>query len=125
MILSFISTVNYLVDAYTRYAASTLAANAVFRATFGAIFPLFSKYMYANLGTLGASMLVAGLATAIAPVPFLFVKFGPRIRARSKFAPEHHAPATDKATIDDVAQMDEAHKEDIETTQMDSEKFPI
>jgi hypothetical protein len=96
MILSFIATVNYLVDAYTRYAASTLAANVVFRASVGAVFPLVSKYMYASLGTLGASMLVAGLATAVAPVPFLFVKFGARIRARSKYAPEHYTPTSQK-----------------------------
>jgi hypothetical protein len=68
-------------------------------------------------------MLVAGLATAITPVPFLFVKFGPRIRARSKFAPQH-APATGKADQLDAAELDETRKDDIEaarTTSMEKQ----
>lgn len=41
---------NYLVDSYTIYAASVLAANSVFRAIFGAVFPLFTRQMYSALG---------------------------------------------------------------------------
>lgn len=41
---------NYLVDSYTIYAASVLAANSVFRAIFGAVFPLFTRQMYNGLG---------------------------------------------------------------------------
>lgn len=41
---------NYLVDSYTIYAASVLAANSVFRAIFGAVFPLFTRQMYSGLG---------------------------------------------------------------------------
>jgi hypothetical protein len=35
----------YLVDSYTIYAASVLAANSVLRSLFGAAFPLFTSYM--------------------------------------------------------------------------------
>jgi hypothetical protein len=35
----------YLVDSYTIYAASVLAANSVLRSFFGAAFPLFTTQM--------------------------------------------------------------------------------
>lgn len=41
---------NYLIDAYTIYAASVLAASAILRSLFGAAFPLFTTQMYHNLG---------------------------------------------------------------------------
>ncbi|KAF9634849.1 Major facilitator superfamily [Lasiodiplodia theobromae] len=50
MVLVFLSIMNYLVDSYTIYAASVLAANSVFRAVFGAVFPLFTRQMYNGLG---------------------------------------------------------------------------
>ena len=42
MVLVFLSIMNYLIDAYTIYAASVLAANSVLRSLFGAAFPLFA-----------------------------------------------------------------------------------
>lgn len=49
-VLIFLGIMNYLIDAYTIFAASVLAANSVLRSLFGAIFPLFTSYMYAGLG---------------------------------------------------------------------------
>jgi len=47
MVLVFLGIMNYLIDAYTIFAASVLAANAVLRSIFGAVFPLFtSQYVY-------------------------------------------------------------------------------
>lgn len=43
-------TLTYLVDAYTIYAASAVAASTVFRSLFGAILPLAGNKMYASLG---------------------------------------------------------------------------
>jgi len=40
MVLVFLSIMNYLIDAYVIFAASVLAANAVLRSIFGAVFPL-------------------------------------------------------------------------------------
>ena len=48
MVLVFLSLMNYLIDAYTIYAASVLAANSVLRSLFGAAFPLFTSQMYAK-----------------------------------------------------------------------------
>ena len=88
MVLVFLSIMNYLIDSYTIYAASVLAANSVLRSMFGAIFPLFTTYMYDNLGIHWASTIPAFLALACVPFPFLFYKYGPVIRKRCKFARE-------------------------------------
>ena len=42
-VLVYISVQEYLVDAYTIYAASVLATNTIFRSAFGAVFPLFTN----------------------------------------------------------------------------------
>ncbi|EKG16620.1 Major facilitator superfamily [Macrophomina phaseolina MS6] len=86
MVLVFLSIMNYLIDAYLIFAASVLAANAVLRSLFGAAFPLFTTYMYQDLGIHWASSIPAFLALACVPFPFLFYKYGPAIRARCKYA---------------------------------------
>ena len=88
MVLVFLSIMNYLIDSYTIYAASVLAANSVLRSTFGAIFPLFTTYMYDNLGIHWASTIPAFLALACVPFPFLFYKYGPVIRKKCRYARE-------------------------------------
>ncbi|KAH0286382.1 major facilitator superfamily transporter [Aureobasidium namibiae CBS 147.97] len=91
MILVFLGVMNYLIDAYTIYAASALAANSVLRSLFGMAFPLFTSYMYANLGIHWASTIPAFLSLMCVPMPFLFYKFGPKIREKCKFAAESAA----------------------------------
>jgi uncharacterized iron-regulated membrane protein len=49
--------------------------------------------MFERLGTQWALTLLAFLALAFMPVPFLFYFYGDRIRARSTFAPGHKAAA--------------------------------
>ena len=88
MVLVFLSIMNFLIDAYTIYAASVLAANSVLRSAFGAVFPLFTTYMYNNLGIHWASSIPAFLALACVPFPFLFYKYGPKIRRNCKYARE-------------------------------------
>jgi hypothetical protein len=81
-----LSITNYLIDSYTVYAASVLAANAVLRSIFGAVFPLFATQMYRSLGIHWASTVPAFFSLACVPVPFLFYIFGSLIRARSTFS---------------------------------------
>jgi hypothetical protein len=88
VVLVILSIINYLVDSYTIYAASVLAANAVLRSIFGAVFPLFTLPMYRRLGIHWASSIPAFLALACVPFPILFYKFGASLRARCKFASE-------------------------------------
>ncbi|KAE8137123.1 major facilitator superfamily domain-containing protein [Aspergillus pseudotamarii] len=81
-----LALVNYLVDSYVTSAASALAAATVMRSLCGATFPLFTTYMYDELGIHWASSVPACLSLACLPAPYLLSKFGPRIRRRSKFA---------------------------------------
>ena len=66
---TFSSTSTYLITAYRPIAASVLASNSFFRSCFGSAFPLFTSAVYDKLGTVGATALVAGLATLFAPLP--------------------------------------------------------
>lgn len=88
ILLVFLPLLNYLIDSYVIFAASVLAANSVFRSLFGAAFPLFTTYMYKDLGNHWASSIPAFLALACLPCPFLFYKYGAQIRAKCEFASE-------------------------------------
>jgi multidrug resistance protein len=83
----FVSYLNYLTDAYLMYAASAMAANTVIRSAAGAAAPLFTQYMFDALGVGGGGSLIGGVACSLAPFPFIFYKYGGKIRERSKFAP--------------------------------------
>ncbi|KAI1402403.1 MFS general substrate transporter [Hypoxylon fuscum] len=91
MVLVFLSIMNYLIDSYTIFAASVLAASSVLRSLFGAAFPLFTSYMYRDLGIHWASSIPAFLSLACVPFPFLFYKYGAAIRGRCKFAAQSAA----------------------------------
>ena len=82
----FMPAVIYLVDVYLFDANSALAANALVRSFVAAAFPLFSTYMYQDLGTQWASCLLAFLCLALVPFPIVFYFYGKRIRSKSKFA---------------------------------------
>lgn len=125
LVMVFISLIGYLVDSCTFrslfrdilqryvnaylcpdviYAASVLAANSVLRSLFATAFPLFTTQMYDNLGDQWASSIPAFLALGCLPFPFLFHKYGRRIRTKCKYTSEaakmleivhrHHAVMT-------------------------------
>ncbi|CAG9946443.1 unnamed protein product [Clonostachys rosea f. rosea IK726] len=77
---------NYLVDSYQHQAASALAAKTFIRSFWGAAVVLFTEQMYERLGDQWASSLLAFLSLACCAIPFLFWKYGARIRSRSKYA---------------------------------------
>jgi len=84
-VLMLISMMSYTVDAYTVFAASALAASAILRGLFGAVFPLFTTYMYANLGVQWPSSIPAFLALASLSLLFIFRRVGKLIRDRSEW----------------------------------------
>lgn len=51
-----------------------LTLNDLFRASFGAAFPLFANGMFSKLGIGGGNSLLGGLACLFIPAPFLFIK---------------------------------------------------
>lgn len=79
------------------YAASAIAANTVARSACGAAAPLFTDQMFSALGIGGGGSLVGGVAALLALIPFLFYKYGERIRIKSRFAPTDHKKEHDEA----------------------------
>ncbi|WRT65985.1 uncharacterized protein IL334_002936 [Kwoniella shivajii] len=86
LIIVFLAVLGYLVDSYTIYAASVLAANSVLRSLFGAAFPLFTRQMFAKLGVHWGVALPGFLALACIPFTWMFYKYGAKIRAKCKYA---------------------------------------
>ncbi|KAI7395288.1 synaptic vesicle transporter [Hortaea werneckii] len=118
MVLVFLGIMNYLIDAYTIFAASVLAANAVLRSIFGAVFPLFTSQMYANLGIHWASTIPAFLALACVPFPFLFYRYGPKIRVNCKYSQQ--ADAFMRKMQNQFQQNDDDDDDDEEDDQKDT-----
>ncbi|PSR82796.1 bicyclomycin resistance protein [Coniella lustricola] len=81
-LIIFLALQMYLVDAFTLYAASALAANTVIRSIAGGILPLAGLQMYAALGVGWGNSLLAFIAVALLPVPFLVVKKGEWLRTK-------------------------------------------
>lgn len=77
---------NYLVDSYQHQAASALAAKTFIRSFWGASVVLFTEQMYERMGDQWASTFLALLSLVCCAIPFLFWKYGAKIRARSKYA---------------------------------------
>jgi hypothetical protein len=91
MIIMYLSITNYLVDSYTIFAASVLAANPLPRSLIGAAFPLLTVTMYDNLGVHWASSVPAFLALACVPFPFPISKYGQSIRKKCRYAADSEA----------------------------------
>lgn len=81
----FTSVFTYTTHAYRPVAASAMAANSFCRSSWAASFPLFAKQMYDGMTPAGASAFLAGLNVLMIPVPFVFYKYGKKIRANSQF----------------------------------------
>jgi hypothetical protein len=77
-----IDTLQALVDTFTLYAASALAANTVVRSIFGAVLPLCGLRMYHALGLGWGNSLLAFVSLPLIPVAFLIVKYGELIRTK-------------------------------------------
>ncbi|KAF2761030.1 MFS general substrate transporter [Pseudovirgaria hyperparasitica] len=75
----------YLVDAFSIHAASVIAANAVLRSVLGALLPLCALDMYEKLGLGWGNSLLAFIAVALAPVPWIFGWWGERLRTNPKY----------------------------------------
>ena len=85
-ILIYVPCSFYLLEVYgSKYGASASGASSLSRYTLSATFPLFITPMYEKLGVAWATSLLAFIAMAMAPIPWVFHYFGPRLRARSAY----------------------------------------
>ncbi|KAI0923194.1 hypothetical protein AcV7_005778 [Taiwanofungus camphoratus] len=82
ILIGYISIQTYLVDCFPQYAASALAATIVLRSIFATIFSVFGTKLYVSLGYGWGTSVLGFICTAALPIPFLFWKFGERLRAR-------------------------------------------
>lgn len=72
----------YLVDAFTKHAASALAANTVLRSIGGALLPLAGNAMYRSLHYSWGNSLLAFLAIGFTPALVALYKYGEVIRLK-------------------------------------------
>lgn len=75
----------YLVDAFTKYAASAMAANTVLRSLGGALLPLCGRRMYDTLGYGWGNSLLGFIAIAMIGPLILLIKYGERIRTHPRW----------------------------------------
>ncbi|KAL1296592.1 hypothetical protein AAFC00_000087 [Neodothiora populina] len=83
----FQQCINFLVDTYQLYAASAVSANTFLRSLIAGGLPLAARPMFHNLGVGPAMSILGGIAVLALPVPFLFIRYGLRLRKMSSFAP--------------------------------------
>ncbi|KAG1894160.1 MFS general substrate transporter [Suillus fuscotomentosus] len=74
----------YLADCYGPYASSAQAGQSLARNTMGMVFPLFTQQMFAGMTYKWGLTLWALLSLVMAPIPWVLVFFGSKIRSHSK-----------------------------------------
>ncbi|KAK5074222.1 hypothetical protein LTR64_006632 [Lithohypha guttulata] len=85
MITAFLPVGSYLVDAFTAYAASAMAANTVLRSLGGALLPLAGREMYNKLGYGWGNSVLAFIALAFIPLVWLLQKHAGMLRTHPRF----------------------------------------
>lgn len=84
----YLGVVNYLTDAYEKYAASALSAASMGRNSFGAFLPLASQPLFTNLGFGWAGSLLGFIGAAMVAIPVVLLFKGEAIRDSSPFMSE-------------------------------------
>ncbi|KAK3680242.1 hypothetical protein LTR78_000620 [Recurvomyces mirabilis] len=74
------TTQNYYIDSFEKYAASAIAAGALFRSLIGGVVPLLAPAMFDKLGYGWGVSVFGFLSVAIAPAPIVLYYYGQRIR---------------------------------------------
>lgn len=85
-LLIYCSVFTFITDNWKQYAASGMGAHSFLRSIFAGAFPLFAIQMANRLSTTGAAGLLAGLNVLVIPLPFIFARYGPQLRAKSKYS---------------------------------------
>lgn len=82
----FISAYMYIIDSYEVNAASALTFVALVRYLAAGGMTVVGVPFYKNLGPSYTLTILACISAAVVPIPYLLWKWGPKIRARSKWA---------------------------------------
>jgi hypothetical protein len=78
----FNSTQNYYIDSFEKYAASAIAAGALFRSIIGGVVPIFTPILLDKLGVGWGLSVFAFLGVVLVPSPILFFYYGEWLRGR-------------------------------------------
>jgi len=81
--LVFIYTMSYLAGSYGIYTASAVAGMSASRYIFSGVLPIAGVKMYHVLGVNWTGTLLGCLEILLIPIPFVFYRYGERIRRRS------------------------------------------
>ncbi|KAF8462890.1 major facilitator superfamily domain-containing protein [Kalaharituber pfeilii] len=86
LVLLFLSAIMYILEVYPPLvAASAFASLGLLRYILAMAFPLFTVQMYERLGVAWATSTFGFISIALMPIPWVFERWGPQIRARSKY----------------------------------------
>ena len=80
----FESTYSYTADCYGESSSSAIAGQGLMRNALGAVSPLFASQFFHNVGSQYAGLILSLIACVLTLVPFVFYKYGHKMRARSK-----------------------------------------
>jgi hypothetical protein len=87
-LLVFMALLNYIVDAYEIFSASAMAAASCSRSMLAVALPFATAPMYERLGIAWACSLLGFIAIVLGVIPFMFLRYGAKIRQNSKFCRE-------------------------------------
>ncbi|KAH7311281.1 major facilitator superfamily domain-containing protein [Stachybotrys elegans] len=82
LIFSFLPTQVYVVDAFTKHAASAMAATSIIRSIFGACIPLAGLPLYSTLGYGWGNSLLGFIAIAMSIAPLVLWRYGEILRSK-------------------------------------------
>ncbi|RPB20449.1 MFS general substrate transporter [Terfezia boudieri ATCC MYA-4762] len=86
LVLIFLSAIMYILEVYPPLvAASAFASLGLLRYLLAMAFPLFTVQMYERLGVDWATSTFGFVSIVLMPIPWVFKRWGPRIRAASRF----------------------------------------
>lgn len=85
-IIVYASGAIYFIGAYGRAnGASAIGAHGLMRYIVGGAFPLFTSQVYRGMGIGWATSLLGFILVALVPLPFVFFRYGHRIRAKCSY----------------------------------------
>ncbi|EME45946.1 hypothetical protein DOTSEDRAFT_78389 [Dothistroma septosporum NZE10] len=82
----FITCYQYIIDSYESFAASALASITLIRYVAAGGMTIVGVPFYENLGVHYTLTIMACISVPLVPVPYIFYKYGPWIRSKSKYA---------------------------------------
>ncbi|RAQ57180.1 MFS transporter [Aspergillus flavus] len=85
MLCIFITCYQYLIDTYGTYAASALSSLTLMRYLVSGAMIEVSIPFYKNMGVPYTLTILGCISAVLVPIPYVFYKYGPEIRKRSRY----------------------------------------